>query len=122
VWIVGNTQARIRSVGCSRAKRVATDSGNRDTALAARTAEGAAGLPRPADLPRIGQDNEGIVMGFNKASTLLAAATAISTQVAAQAACDLRWGADGFLYASGQRTCGPALPTQSCAALARFLS
>src|SRR5260370_28625136 len=31
---------------------------------------------------------EGIVMGFNKASTLLAAAMATSTQVAAQAACD----------------------------------
>jgi hypothetical protein len=42
--------------------------------------------------PRVGRDNEGTVMGFNirfnKVSTLLAAAMAISTEVAAQAACD----------------------------------
>jgi hypothetical protein len=78
----------IRSVRCSRAEQAATDSGNRDAALAAGTAEGCS-RPAPADrLPRIGQDNEGIVMGFNKVSTLLAAAMAISTPVAAQAACD----------------------------------
>jgi hypothetical protein len=40
--------------------------------------------PASADrLPRIGRNNEEIVMGFNKVSTLLAAAMAISTQGAA---------------------------------------
>jgi hypothetical protein len=43
---------------------------------------------QPGEAAHIGQDNEGMVMGFNKVSTLLAAAMAISTPVAAQAACD----------------------------------